>query len=86
VQLNQSNHGQNPQNNPNQELEHEVIAAIDISDLPKAELAGHAWRQRGTELTCISCPFTHATYLPPDYQLHGIDERGIPMIRRIVVA
>lgn len=72
-----------PQDNPNQEREHEIISRFSLDDMPQPELAGHAWRQRGTELICESCPFTHASYIPPDKQLYGIDEKGYPMIRTI---
>ena len=86
MQSNQSSLGPSPQNDQNQEPEHEIISQFDLEDMPKPELAGHAWRQRGTELICESCPFTHASYIPPDKQLYGIDERGYPMIRTIVVS
>jgi hypothetical protein len=32
----------------------------------------------------MSCPFTHATFIPVGYQLYGIDDDGKPMIRKIV--
>jgi hypothetical protein len=80
VQLNQSS--QPPEAEP-QEGINNVTSSFDLSELPKPELSGHAWRQRGTELVCESCPFTHATYMHPDYQLYGIDDKGIPMIRKI---
>ena len=40
--------------------------------------AGHQWRQRGTQLVCISCLSTHATYIPVGVRLVGIDEEGKP--------
>lgn len=86
MQSNQSNLGPSPQNNQNQEPEHEVISTLNLDDLPQPELVGHAWRQRGTELICESCPFTHASYIPPDLQLYGIDAKGYPMIRKIQLA
>lgn len=64
--------------------DHETIATFNLDDMPQPELAGHAWRQRGTELVCESCPFTHASYIPPDLQLYGIDDNGYPMIRKLV--
>lgn len=83
MQSNLLNLGPSPENNQNQEVEHEVISTFNLDDMPQPELTGHAWRQRGTELVCESCPFTHASYIPPDYQLYGIDEKGMPMIRRL---
>jgi hypothetical protein len=62
-----------------------VITSLILGH-PGCELAGHAWRQRGTELICESCPYTHASYIPPDKQLYGIDDRGLPMIRSVVSA
>lgn len=78
-----SNQSSNPsaKNNPNQEPEHEVINTFDLSEMPQPELTGHAWRQRGTELICESCPFTHSSYIPPNKELYGISEKGYPMIR-----
>jgi hypothetical protein len=56
---------------------------VNLDQLPQPELKGHAWRQRGTELICESCPFTHSSYIPPEYQLYGIDKDGMPMIRKL---
>lgn len=75
-----SNHQAQPEVN-----DHEVIARFDLSDMPKPELTGHAWRQRGTELVCESCPFTHSSYIPPSHQLYGIDSKGYPMFRKVEV-
>jgi len=66
---------------PNQEASN----GFDLNSIPKPELSGHAWRQQGTMLICQSCPFTHASHLPVGYQLYGIDERGYPLIRKVVV-
>lgn len=65
------------------ETEEKEITEFDVDSIPKPELAGHLWKQRGTQLTCESCPFTHTSYLPTDYQLYGIDKDGLPMIRKI---
>lgn len=59
------------------------VSSSDLGQLPKPELTGHAWRQRGTQLYCTSCLFEHGAYIEPGYQLYGIDEKGIPQIRRI---
>jgi hypothetical protein len=79
VQLNQSNQ-------PNEAAQPEgaanEISAFDLSEMPQPQLTGHAWRQRGTELVCESCPFTHSAYIPPGYQLYGIDDNGYPKFRR----
>jgi hypothetical protein len=77
-----------PENNvviPPSDYEPPIIAEFDPSTIPEATLAGHNWRQRGTELVCDSCPFTHASYIPPGKQLYGINDQGLPMIRDIVV-
>ena len=66
------------------ENEQEVLSELNTDTLPQPQLTGHNWRQQGTMLICESCPFTHTSFLPsPDYQLYGIDERGVPMIRKI---
>lgn len=72
-----------PSNQSNQQEESKEEAYVDLQELPQPRLNGHAWRQRGTELICESCPFTHADYIPPEYQLYGIDDKGIPMIKKI---
>ena len=59
---------------------------INLDELPKAELAGHQWLQMGTQLLCQSCPFTHATHIDTGYQLYGINDEGLPLIRRINVS
>lgn len=79
----QSSNDQNSLVPKDDKYEPPVISQFDPSTMPDAQLAGHNWRQRGTELICESCPFTHATYIPPDKQLYGIDERGLPMIRTV---
>jgi hypothetical protein len=63
----------------------EIIHETNIDDLPKPELAGHMWRQEGNLLICQSCPFSHASYIEPGFQLYGINDKGMPMIRRIDV-
>jgi hypothetical protein len=65
--------------------ESEVVNEINLDSIPQPQLTGHMWLQRGTLLTCESCPFSHASYIPPDYQLYGIDDNGYPLIRKIEV-
>lgn len=60
-------------------------AYVDLSQIPPATLQGHMWRQEGTQLKCMSCPFTHGTFIEPGYQLYGIDDEGKPLIRKIIV-
>lgn len=59
--------------------------ALDLTQIPEATLQGHMWRQEGTQLICQSCPFRHATFIEPGYQLYGIDDQGKPMVRKIIV-
>lgn len=68
----------------------EVTTEFDLTQIPKPELSGHAWRQQGTMLICQSCPFTHTTTITDengnpavDYQLYGIDKNGYPKFRKI---
>lgn len=63
----------------------EVSSEFDLASLPKPELTGHGWVQRGTLLVCQSCEFEHGTHIDPGYQLYGIDEKGYPLIRKIDV-
>jgi hypothetical protein len=69
----------------NEETSNGTAYEIDLDNLPKAELTGHAWRQQGTMLQCTSCTFSHGTFLDPEYQLYGIDGNGMPLIRKIAV-
>lgn len=69
--------------NMNEKENKEPEYVVNLEDLPKPELSGHQWLQLGNQLVCQSCPFTHATFIDVGYQLYGIDERGIPMIRKI---
>lgn len=64
----------------------EAEYVVNLDELPKAELSGHQWLQLGNQLLCQSCSFSHATHITPGYQLYGIDERGIPMIRQIKIS
>lgn len=68
-------------NQPKKESKEEVsVSRFNLDQIPKPELSGHIWRQQGTMLLCESCPFTHSTYIPPDYQLIGVQEDGIPKL------
>lgn len=62
------------------------VSSDDLNLLPQPQLSGHAWRQQGTTLVCESCPFNHASFIPVDYQLYGINDKGEPMIRKVSVS
>jgi hypothetical protein len=68
-------------NPSNEEQAYEHL--IDLDQLPKPQLNGHMWQQSGNILTCMSCPFTHTTFLSADYQLYGFNEDGSPIIRKV---
>lgn len=68
---------QAPKNDVKQESE------FDLNDLPQVQLTGHQWIQQGAQIICRSCPFEHASYVPPGYQLYGTDERGLPLIKKL---
>lgn len=68
----------------NEEIKEES-SEFDLASLPKPELTGHAWVQRGTMLVCQSCQFEHGNHIDPGYQLYGMDEKGYPLIRKIDV-
>ena len=69
--------------NENQTDVPEAQYVVNLDELPKAELSGHQWLQMGTQLLCQSCSLTHATFIDVGYQLYGINDEGLPMIRRI---
>jgi hypothetical protein len=69
---------------PNQSSEErQEVNRFDLNEIPAPQLTGHQWRQQGTILLCQSCPFTHASHIPPDYQLYGIGDDGMPMIKKL---
>lgn len=63
----------------------EETYVTDLDTLPQPQLTGHQWLQIGSMLQCDSCPFKHTQFIPPEYQLYGIDEKGIPLIRKIEI-
>lgn len=72
------------QSQQSKEPEQETTSEIDLSELPQPQLAGHGWKQQGAMLTCETCPFSHASFLPSaDYQLMGIREDGLPIIKKL---
>jgi len=75
-------------NDPIEEIKPESIEISneEINDMwakARASMQGHSWMQRGTEVVCDSCPFTHSFYLAPGNILKGIDEKGMPIIDKI---
>ena len=74
---------QSNQTDKEQNEQKEVVSSVNLNEIPQPQLTGHAWVQRGTELICQSCPFTHSSYIPPEYQLYGIDDKGYPQIRKL---
>lgn len=64
----------------------EETKLFDLADLPPVDMSIHQWRQQGTRLYCTSCPSEHATILDDiDLQLYGIDEKGLPLFRKVEV-
>lgn len=49
----------------------------------RASMQGHSWMQRGTQVVCESCPFSHGFYIEPGKILKGIDENGNPIIDNV---
>jgi chromosome segregation and condensation protein ScpB len=44
----------------------------------------HDWRQRGSVLFCIACPYEHATEPRfTDYLLQGTDDNGAPILKKL---
>lgn len=66
-----------PQKNEKEESE------FNLNEIPRVELTGHLWVQRGAQIICDSCPFKHSSYLPPGYQLYGTDKEGLPIIKKL---
>jgi hypothetical protein len=63
--------------------ENKEQSSVDLNQIPQPQLTGHSWRQQGTMIICQSCPFTHTSTIPIDYQLYGIDKEGMPLIRKL---
>lgn len=51
----------------------------------KSSPTGHGWRQRGGHVECDSCELPHSFGLPPNKQLAGIDDKGLPIFRTIQI-
>lgn len=66
-----------------QKSEEKETKEFDLDGLPQVQLTGHQWIQRGAQILCNSCPFEHASYIPPGYQLFGTDEGGLPIIKKL---
>lgn len=75
-----------PDQNQESDAFHHAISAEDLAaarEEARRQMQGHAWRQRGTEVYCESCPFSHAFYLPPGMILQGTDEDGKPILTKV---
>lgn len=82
----QNEHAHNEEaKKPTLELPKDVDVEALVKSLPTPTLAGHTWKQYGTEVRCDSCPFPHSTIIPVGYQLYGVKEDGTPMFRAVVV-
>lgn len=72
----------------NQEIKPESVelSSQEIEEMwakARASMQGHHWIQRGTVVSCETCPFHHSFYLQPGYILKGIDDDGKPILDRI---
>jgi hypothetical protein len=67
----------------NQNKEQSVDAYHDEGEIiiPKIELRGHNWKQKGYTIICESCPLRHAHYIGSDFKLIKIED-GIPKFAR----
>lgn len=44
----------------------------------------HEWRQEGSRLYCVACPWQHATETRfTNYLLQGTDEAGAPILKKL---
>lgn len=66
-----------------QKSEEKKESEFNLDELPQVQLTGHQWVQRGAQIICNSCPFDHASYIPPGYQLYGTDKGGLPIIKKL---
>lgn len=66
----------------NEEPEGEVIDTSQPEYEFNPGLKGHDWRQQGPFLICQSCELKHSVYIGMDKQLMGIDEEGMPIIKK----
>lgn len=59
------------------------LEEIRRSALVKAQTASHAWIQRGWNIICTSCEYTHACSIPTTKQLVGVKD-GKPILTDII--
>lgn len=43
----------------------------------------HSWKQKGGWLVCRTCPNPHAVRILHGYELTGIDDKGMPIVKRL---
>lgn len=56
-------------------------AELNLANLPSTHGPQSEWRQKGTVLSCITCPDDHGLYLEPRQMYSGKkDEKGNPII------
>ena len=53
-----------------------------INPNPVIDMKGHQWKQQGTAIVCVSCPLRHRFYIPVGVILKGINEEGLPILKK----
>lgn len=65
-------------------LSQDEYQKIRSDALETARRTRHEWRMRGRgKLYCTSCPIPHASYIPMNMVLTGIDEAGLPILKTL---
>jgi len=83
--MNQGNKNNENTQKIKEEIE-EVVSEAQVSyHTLSAPTVGkkHEWKQRGNSIECHSCESPHGFRVKPGYQMCGIDERGMPVIKQI---
>lgn len=55
---------------------------VDVSQLKSPVGTTHKWFQVGYDIVCNSCEITHGSHIGKDYILTGIDEKGMPILKK----
>lgn len=72
--------------NEKQKAEHIEVDKSTLTPLTTPGLKGHRWIQKGPFLICQSCPIEHATYIGTSHLFAGVNEEGIPLLKRIEIS
>ena len=70
---------------PSDEALHLEINKDELKPLTEPSFKAHRWVQKGPFLICKSCPLEHGTYIGTSNLFLGIDEKGLPILKKVEI-